>query len=78
MARRSEGFDELMRLSDEYYAEGKFEKAIKEYTFVIYIVPKNKRLLTLAYAGRGAAKNRIGGDDGAASENGDISVGAFL
>ena len=46
-----------MRLSDEYYADGKFEKAIKEYTFVIYIVPKNKRLLTLAYAGRGAAKN---------------------
>ena len=29
MARRSEGFDALIRLSDEYYADGKFEKAIE-------------------------------------------------
>ena len=68
MARRNEEFDALIRLSDEYYAGGKFEKAIKECTFVIDIVPENKRLLTLAYAGRGAAKNRIGDYYGAATD----------
>ena len=35
---------------------------------MIYIVPKNKRLLTLAYAGRGAVKNRIGDYYGAATD----------